>query len=1380
MTVLRQRSIELADDLAVGGDTASASDVWSTAYDDTALNRYRARFNGLAETAYDREIARLKALTGADLVNPYRYTKREMMAGNGEGLTGASFERFEMRRQRLAEQRPDLVSQINAGQHTLAEIYKQQKATEKRAEEAIDASPLTVNMWLLGKVNPVAMGAGMVAAFEDPIGWVENLAGFGGLAGRGARGILMAGAKAGAANAGITAAVQPLVQSWRQEAGLEFGLDRAAQETLMAGLVGFGLDAGVRSGIRGVQRVRGREIVTNDNGLVTGWRRPGEADPRPASLDPMAALDEGAARLPPDHPVARAAAGDDEALLEVHRATGGDADPELRGAAQELERFRQFGPPPEVDPLEHYAHLVDAIQRAHDPEAAPPGAPDAARPVLDPTTLSPELLDAHNRLVMQEGSPLDMAAIMRFAPELVDGSLHLSDHKTKQAVLLAKLSDDAFEMVAGGEVSPNHAAVVARHVADAGRHVEILNAVAKAGLKSEAQVKMLVGEMTSRAGAGDVHANRTGAQAGVRELAAERAKVLDGGVKALLREPRVAAVIEAEAARLEAALPEGLRGDKKLRSGLGARVAELVQALSHNEGVVSDMIQEAALSLQRGVGQRPASRALAARIADIVERDGLSGLAKSGDKAPETLVAKGFSDPVGPEAKAQMDELASRIKLSLPDDGASGGKSGRQPRPGDGAPSAAGTGPQRGDAGNGGIAAGGQPGPGRGASSRRDAGPEGRPIGAVGNFTGRFGDERFTGTVVASRDFDGLNHRTYWLHEAGKRQPGQRITEANADDFMRQMSGWVSTLDVFERRPGVWEVGLMRTDAKFRRQHLMAQLHDAIELDVGGRIDPSGNLMPDGYAFYQRRNPDLVRHHRFEPFDEMYLSPKVLTHDIEIIDRTLAKAKNLKPEQVADYLLERQRKADLLATVPAEARSPQVLANSFSLADPRDLQAGAVEHWPAIRNEIEAVIGRLPVGVRARIEDRLVYRGRSVEGSWDPHEALVEIAMGAGAGRVARHEEVHVLRDLGAFTDAEWDVVAARAVKLFEEYNVEGRWREFYEERYPNDPARVRAALIEEAVAEMRAHGQSGARFGGMIDAAFKRISEMLERIANFVRGRGLQSVDDIFRRIDTGEMGRRTSVLGRAANENVPLTKFSLKALPHETTFDHLGDWLGIDPHRIVIDAEHIAAKRKAHNAKDGNAWRGTRLTEPTEVVAFVRHALGEASFATKYKVRGDGDTYNLRLALDDGTYATVSIDTVANAKGEHLIRTAFPASPEEHYRALAGSIREHGELGLRAKGDPAALESLLAHVSEAQRAAPGHVPDSVVEVIGQQLARARELRHELKTRAVREAFEAWANDQLGIEADKIRAAGRPGEAEAVEAQRMKDLGEIGEVCKS
>jgi len=122
------------------------------------------------------------------------------------------------------------------------------------------------------------------------------------------------------------------------------------------------------------------------------------------------------------------------------------------------------------------------------------------------------------------------------------------------------------------------------------------------------------------------------------------------------------------------------------------------------------------------------------------------------------------------------------------------------------------------------------------------------------------------------------------------------------------------------------------------------------------------------------------------------------------------------------------------------------------------------------------------------------------------------------------HEAIHVLRARGLFTDAEWSALAAEA---------ESRWMAEYdiEARYPD---LSKEAQIEEAIAEAFAAHVDGQSAQGRLKSVFAKISRFFRAMKEVLTGQGINTPEDIFETVESGEVGSRD---GRVTGEE--LTKY-------------------------------------------------------------------------------------------------------------------------------------------------------------------------------------------------------------------------------------------------
>lgn len=140
---------------------------------------------------------------------------------------------------------------------------------------------------------------------------------------------------------------------------------------------------------------------------------------------------------------------------------------------------------------------------------------------------------------------------------------------------------------------------------------------------------------------------------------------------------------------------------------------------------------------------------------------------------------------------------------------------------------------------------------------------------------------------------------------------------------------------------------------------------------------------------------------------------------------------------------------------------------------------------------------------------------------------------------VIGHELIHALRGLGLFTDREWQslVRAAGETKFVARIDGKPVQRDYtFMEREIAKQSRLGAtrvqsmeALQEEAVAEMfRAHLDGRMKLKGQPAGLLRRIMNFLKGIVGANRSAGFTKADQIFQRIEEGEIGARTPAQNR------------------------------------------------------------------------------------------------------------------------------------------------------------------------------------------------------------------------------------------------------------
>ena len=182
-----------------------------------------------------------------------------------------------------------------------------------------------------------------------------------------------------------------------------------------------------------------------------------------------------------------------------------------------------------------------------------------------------------------------------------------------------------------------------------------------------------------------------------------------------------------------------------------------------------------------------------------------------------------------------------------------------------------------------------------------------------------------------------------------------------------------------------------------------------------------------------------------------------------------------------------------------------------------------------IQDEVRELIGRLaPQLKRLEIVEGTV-RARGIKplvaGQYSRIQDLIRVSLAAKEPvQAARHEVIHHLRNIGMFTPSEWQALDGMARKAWmDDFDIEARYGDNYRERF-GDQAEER--LIEEAIADAFAQWTDGRlRPMNAVQRLFERIREFLAGMGRILSGRGVTRWEDVFGRIETGEVGSRRPI---------------------------------------------------------------------------------------------------------------------------------------------------------------------------------------------------------------------------------------------------------------
>lgn len=185
-----------------------------------------------------------------------------------------------------------------------------------------------------------------------------------------------------------------------------------------------------------------------------------------------------------------------------------------------------------------------------------------------------------------------------------------------------------------------------------------------------------------------------------------------------------------------------------------------------------------------------------------------------------------------------------------------------------------------------------------------------------------------------------------------------------------------------------------------------------------------------------------------------------------------------------------------------------------------------VEKSDKVIGEVKKILRAIAPNAQLRTVDTLwsdAGKTTQARGAYNWMRDLVTVSLGYGDPvNTIRHEAVHSLKAMGMFTESEWATLEQEGKRTWRSlYGVDGRYPDLSE-----------TGLNEEAVADAFADWRGGKQFAPGFRRIFQRIEDFLKRLGNALRGLGFRTVDDIFERVERGEVGRREG--GPAQGEGV------------------------------------------------------------------------------------------------------------------------------------------------------------------------------------------------------------------------------------------------------
>ncbi|GAB5434810.1 MAG: hypothetical protein EpisKO_41800 [Epibacterium sp.] len=277
----------------------------------------------------------------------------------------------------------------------------------------------------------------------------------------------------------------------------------------------------------------------------------------------------------------------------------------------------------------------------------------------------------------------------------------------------------------------------------------------------------------------------------------------------------------------------------------------------------------------------------------------------------------------------------------------------------------------------------------------------------------------------------------------------------------------------------------------------------------------------------QKREPSIAGIHRF--FARMD-KPDGRASMVKLtVKETISekKANPLYTVEAVEFLDEGASAATWVASALKSdgKKLPDILSAEDLLNIASDVEEINSTNRKAMRNAARIVdpakLEALLPDLNARLT-KMMIRGvdLSIDPSMDEQGAVefgpqgIEILIGntLNGMNTLNHEAIHILRQRGLFTDAEWKALASEA---------ESRWMQEFsiEERYSD---LTKEAQVEEAVAEAFASYADGKAEQGRVKSIFAKIRRFFRAVKEALAGQGIRTPEDIFEDVDRGAIGTR------------------------------------------------------------------------------------------------------------------------------------------------------------------------------------------------------------------------------------------------------------------
>jgi hypothetical protein len=227
-----------------------------------------------------------------------------------------------------------------------------------------------------------------------------------------------------------------------------------------------------------------------------------------------------------------------------------------------------------------------------------------------------------------------------------------------------------------------------------------------------------------------------------------------------------------------------------------------------------------------------------------------------------------------------------------------------------------------------------------------------------------------------------------------------------------------------------------------------------------------------------------------------------------------------------DFLLSKDPETRAAIKAEKEAVEKEIAQGKYQVGDfvgPRNMYRGDVQK---LAKNFRAALNKMGLNnVALNLEKVLMNKdGSFVQGQY--LNKVINIALNSNnIWNTLNHEALHAMRELGFFSNADWNVLSNMARSLWiKKYDIESKYnKETHPELSKND---LKNLQIEEAIAEAFADymGQTP-----KVQSIMDKVIDAVRKFGNWLSGYGFKNAEDIFGGAASGELAKsRADIISR------------------------------------------------------------------------------------------------------------------------------------------------------------------------------------------------------------------------------------------------------------